>query len=96
MNVGDIIHTIATILILPLQIVLVPIDMIFAQIPGIGVIPSAIRSILTFIDSIPETIVYLLGINPILWNCIFIAFTLYITASPTIQIIKKVWAWVRP
>lgn len=96
MNIGDIIQTIATILILPLQIVLLPIDMIFAQIPGISVIPSAVRSILAFIGSIPETIVYLFGINPILWNCIFLTFTFYITASPAIQIIKKVWAWVRP
>lgn len=88
--------TIITILLLPLQAVLIPIDALLAKIPGIGAIPSAINGILQFVGSIPGTILNLTGINPILWNTMLSIFVLYIVLAPGIQGMKKVWAWVRP
>jgi len=83
------------ILILPLQAVLIPVDMLLANIPGIGSVSSAISSIIALIGSMPSTIVNLFGINPFLWNALFLTFIAYVTFTPTIQMIKKIWAWVR-
>lgn len=85
-----------TLLILPLQLLMIPIDYLLSNIEGIEMIPDAITAVMDFIGSIPETLVTLMGINPVLWNVIFVLFVFYIGAAPSIQIIKKVWAWIRP
>lgn len=85
-----------TLLILPIQVILIPIDSVLAQIPNIGIIPSSLNAITSFIGSTPQTLVTFMGVSPHLWNSVFLIFVLYISASPTIQIVKKVWAWVRP
>jgi hypothetical protein len=96
MDLSFVTDVIVTLLFLPLQVILVPIDALLATIPGIGAVPSAISSIFSFIGSIPATIVKLSGASPILWNAMFIIFVLWIGLAPTINVFKKVWAWVRP
>jgi hypothetical protein len=96
MTLDFIIDAFVTLLILPLQVVLIPIDALLAKIPGISAIPQAINGILQFIGSIPSTMVSLTGINPFIWNSLFLVFLLFVGLAPAIQIIKKVWAWVRP
>jgi len=84
------------ILILPLQAILIPVDALLKQIPGIEAIPQAISGVTQFIGAIPETMVYLFNINPFIWNSLFLTFVLYLTAAPAIQMLKKIWAWIRP
>ena len=96
MDLSFIVSIIVSVLLLPLQVILIPVDALLAQIPGIGIIPSAIIAVTTFIGSLPSTLVNVLGINPAIWNVFFLTFILYVTASPAISVIKKVWAWVRP
>lgn len=82
--------------LLPLQVILIPIDALLAQIPGIGLIPGYIASLFSFIGSIPQTIVALTGIAPLLWNLAIGTFLVFFTLSPAINIVKKLWAWLRP
>lgn len=93
---GAILDTIVNILFVPLQLVLLPIDALLAQIPGITVIPQSINYIVSFIGTIPETIVALFGISPFLWNAQFLLFIIYIGVLPLINGVKKIWEWVRP
>jgi hypothetical protein len=95
MDMNDIINGAIAVLILPLQALLIPFDALLAQIPGIGIIPATLTSVLGYIGSLPSTLVSLSGINPIIWNALFLTFVLYFTSAPVIQFIKKVWAWVR-
>lgn len=83
-------------LLAPLQIVLTPIDALLNQIQGIQVIPNSISAIGQFVGTIPQTLVVISGINPVIWNALFSVFVLYIGLAPTIQGLKKVWAWIRP
>lgn len=85
-----------TILLLPLQMIFLPVDFLLDQIPGIAAVPDAISNVTQFIGSIPGTLVNILGIQPLIWNALFVTFVLYIGLAPAIQAIKKVWAWVRP
>lgn len=85
-----------TLLFLPLQLVLIPIDYLLNQIDGISVIPESLQAVAGFIGSLPSTLVSLAGISPILWNTMFALFILYFGMAPSIQIVKKVWAWIRP
>jgi len=96
MDLSFITDAIVNILFLPLQLILAPVDALLAQIPGIGQIPAAISSMGNFIGSIPSTLVSLFGINPIIWNSLFLTFVLFIGLAPAIQGVKKIWAWVRP
>lgn len=96
MDLNFVTDILITILILPLQLVLVPLDALLAQIPGIGIVPSSFAGLTSFVGSLPSTMVNLVGLNPILWNMFFLTFVLYITASPTVSLVKKIWAWVRP
>lgn len=96
MDLAFVTSVLIDIMILPLQLVLVPIDYLLANIPGIAAIPSAISGVLSLIGAIPSTLVYLFGINPLIWNSLIMTFLAYITFSPTIQFAKKIWAWVRP
>lgn len=96
MTLDFVIDVLIDILLLPLQIILVPIDTLLAQIPGIGIIASSISAIASFIGSLPSTLVNLVGLSPILWNAYFLTFILFVTLSPAINILKRVWAWVRP
>lgn len=78
------------------HLVLVPIDLLLDKIPDIEVVPEAIANIVGFVGSVPATVVTLTGLNPFLWNAIFITFVLFIALAPAINAIKKIWAWVRP
>lgn len=91
-----VINTIIALLTLPLLVVMWPLDLLLQNIPGIEAVPSALSTIVGYIGAIPETMVNLLGINPYLWNAIFLLFLAYIGAAPAINLVKKVWAWIRP
>lgn len=91
-----IIDTVINILLLPLQLVIAPIDMLLNRINGLEVIPQSLAVISSFIGNIPSTLVNLTGLSPIIWNLFFTVFITYIALAPAINIIKKVWAWVRP
>lgn len=92
----NLIDTVINLLLIPLQLVLTPIDMLLSRINGLEIIPQAIINITSFVGSIPSTLVNLTGLNPLLWNLFFSVFITYMLLSPGINIIKKVWAWVRP
>lgn len=96
MDISIVVGIIVDVLLLPLQLVLVPIDALLSHVPGLSAVPAAIGSIFLIIGSIPATIVGLIGLNPVLWNILVITFVLYITAAPGINLLKKMWAWVRP
>lgn len=91
-----IIDTLLTVLIAPLQLVLLPIDALLNNIPNIALIPQSISAITQFVGAIPSTIVKLTGASPVLWNLLIVTFVLYLTLTPSISVLKKVWAWVRP
>jgi len=84
------------ILILPLQLLLVPIDALLSQITGLNVIPQSINAITALIGNIPSTIVSLTGMSPFLFNSVILISILNLTAVPAINITKRIWAWVRP
>lgn len=96
MDLDFVVDILVNILILPIQVLLIPIDSVLAQIPGISIVPSALSGFSGFIGSIPQTIVSITGIYPQLWNMFFLSFILFMTVMPSINLIKKVWAWVRP
>lgn len=84
------------VLLLPLQLVLVPIDALLSRIPGLSEVPAALGSVFSLIGLLPGTLVRLLAISPVLWNILVLTFVLYIGAAPAVNIFKKVWAWIRP
>lgn len=88
--------TIVTILFLPMQLVLAPIDLLLSNFKELNVIPQSIGAIMQFISFWPSTICYLLGISPVLFSLIFITFLLYIGVIPAINGLKRVWEWIRP
>lgn len=96
MDLNFIVDILVTILILPIQVILIPVDAVLAQIPGISVVPSSLNGFASFVGSIPQTVVSITGIHPQLWNMFFLSFILFISVMPSINMIKKVWAWVRP
>jgi hypothetical protein len=96
MDLSFITSIIVDILLIPLQFILIPLDALLSNIPGISAIPDALSSVLYVIGTIPSTMVVLLGANPILWNAVFLLFVLYIGAAPAIQLVKRIWAWIRP
>ncbi len=96
MDMPDVGSVILDVLLLPLQLVLIPIDALLAQIPGIGQIPSYINSLFSLIGQLPATLVALTGIAPILWNVALLTFLVFFTLSPAINVFKKIWEWIRP
>lgn len=92
----EIINTIISLLSLPLFLIMTPLDYLLDKIPGIDIIPTAISSVAVYIGSLPSTVVSLFGMNPYLWNAIFVTFVTYLLAVPSINLIKKVWAFFRP
>lgn len=94
--IEDVLDVISSILLLPLQLLLLPIDAFLSQIDGLEVIPDSIEAITGFVGTIPETVLYLTGINPVLWNATILVFVAYMTASPTINMLKTIWRFVRP
>lgn len=96
MEFNDIVATIITLLMIPLQWLFVPIDALMAQIPGIAIIPSSLRQLGGFVRQLPQTLLSLTGLSPIIWNAFFTIFLLYIMLSPAINLVKKIWAWIRP
>jgi len=77
------------------QFFLIPVDIFLSQIPNIEAVPDAILGIVSFVSSIPSLLVNVTGVLPVLWNGLFLTFLLYLTAVPTMNLIKRVWAWTR-
>ena len=96
MDLAFVTSILVDILLLPLQFILMPVDLLLSNIPGISAIPNAISGLTGIIGSIPSTMVVLSGASPILWNGIFLLFVLYISAAPGVQLVKRIWAWIRP
>tara|TARA_Y100000114_G_scaffold157125_1_gene187220 strand:+ start:2432 stop:2722 length:291 start_codon:yes stop_codon:yes gene_type:complete len=96
MTLDFVVDVLINILFLPLQVILIPIDALLANIPGLGAIPGSISAITSVVGVIPATVVKISGAAPILWNALFVLFVLWIGLAPTINVFKKVWAWVRP
>lgn len=94
MDFSDLIGALVTALLMPFQLVLVPIDNLLNNINGIEVIPNAISAFVGFVGSIPETIVSLFGLNPVLWNATLLVFVAYIGLAPAINGVKKIIAWI--
>lgn len=95
MDFPTIVTNILNVLLSPLQLILVPFDSLLAGIPGIGIIPASISSIIGFVGTFPQTLCTLFGISPVIWNALISVFIVNFTALPAIQLAKKVWAWVR-
>ena len=93
---NTIVSTIVDVLLLPLQFLLIPVDALLNNIPNIASVPEAITSIISFVGTLPSTLVSLTGLAPFLWNALFLVFLLYIGSAPSINLLKRVWAWVRP
>lgn len=96
MDVSLIFATLLDILVIPLQLILIPVDALLSQIPGLSVIPVSINAIVSLVGNIPSTLVHITGTSPILWNATIIVLILNLTAIPAINIGKRIWAWVRP
>lgn len=94
MDVTTIITALVSALLIPFQLVLVPIDTLLNNINGIDSIPSSISSITQFVGTLPQTLVVLTGANPFLWNTLFLVFVTYIAAAPAINGVKKIVDWV--
>ena len=88
--------TIVTILFLPIQLVLVPIDLLLSNFKELSVIPQSIAAAMQFVSFWPSTVCYLFGISPVLFSLIFVTFLLYIGIIPAINGLKRVWEWIRP
>lgn len=80
---------------IPLHIILMPVDYLLKQIPNISIIPQSISAIVGYVGSIPSAIVSLIGISPIIWNAIISTLLLYFAVIPTINGIKKLINWIR-
>lgn len=91
---GTITHVVEFIMI-PLRMILAPIDYFLSGLDGIELIPSTINSIVEFISPIPATLITLLGINPIIWNLFFIIFIAFISINPIISSIKRLLVWFK-
>ncbi len=86
---------ILTFFMTPIHLMLMPVDYLLRQIPGIQIIPDSIGAVAGYIGTIPSTIVSLTGISPIIWNAIISTLLLYFVAIPTINGIKKLLNWIR-
>lgn len=93
---SDVIVFIVNLLLLPLQLVLVPIDFLLSKITGIETIPNALEAVIGFVGTLPSFFVSVLGIQPIIFNLIFTIFLLYFTLVPAINGLKRAWSWFRP
>lgn len=96
MDLAFITSIIVQVLIIPIQVIIVPIDAFLNLIPGISIIPDSISAVAGFISTIPSTLVSLFGINPLLWNATILLFIAYIALVPGINLVKKIWSFVRP
>ena len=94
MDVSSLVSALVSALLLPFQLVLSPIDALLNNINGIEVIPQYISSIGTFIGTIPQTLVSLIGLNPLIWNATLLVFVAYIGLAPAINGVKKIIAWI--
>ena len=84
-----------SLVMIPMILVFTPLDLMLTFIPGLTVIPAFIHSLTSYLSGIPDTMVSLTGLNPILWNIVFNAFLLYMFVSPTINLIKLVLHWFK-
>lgn len=76
------------ILLIPVQFFLIGFDYILSAIPGLTNIGGYLMSITQYGKGIPETIAYLIGVEPLLWNMTFAIFVIYLTWSPIVQTVK--------
>lgn len=80
---------------LPLRVIIAPIDYFLAQIPGLDAIPAALSAVSSYVGSIPGLLVSLTGINPVLWNAVIFVLLAYFGIVPLAGAIKKVLNWFR-
>lgn len=90
------IETILNVMLVPLQVILLPIDALISQIRGLELIPSLLNQLTDLFQNIPATFVHLIGVQPIIWNAFLTIFILDLTVVPSINILKRIWAWIRP
>lgn len=95
-DVPSVISVLLDVLLLPLQLVLAPIDMLLAQIPSVEEVPEALTAMVSFISTLPSTMVVLAGASPFLWNALFLVFLSYMGLAPAVNVLKRTWAWLRP
>lgn len=96
MTSADVFGILLDVMLLPLQLILIPIDALIALIPGLDVVPGYITAISSFVGDIPSTIVNLSGVSPILWNAVFLMFLTYISLAPSVNLFKLIWRYIRP
>jgi len=87
-------NAIVSALIMPFQLMLIPIDSVLSHINGIETIPNSISSILGYVGNIPQTLVNLFGLNPLLWNSLLLVFVAYLGLIPAVNGVKKIVAWL--
>lgn len=80
---------------IPLKLIIAPVDWFLSQIPGIDAIPDAIFAVVSYVGNIPSTIVALTGINPALWNAAIFVVLAYFSVAPLVSVYKKVLNWSR-
>lgn len=93
--IDSILDAIIPILIFPLQAALIPIDALLSKIPVLSDLPTYIAPLTSFVGGIPKFIVYILGVNPGLWNALFLIVILQLTVVPGINAGKKIINWIR-
>lgn len=95
-DASTVIDVILTVFLLPLQLILLPFDLLLSRIPDIGLIPTTLTSVISYIGQLPTTLVHISGVNPILWNITVTIFLLFVSGVPIINMFKKIWAFLRP
>lgn len=88
--------TVVTILFLPLQLVLVPIDLVLSNFKELSVLPQSLGAIVQFVSVWPSTLCHLVGASPVLFSLVFTTFLLYVGLVPVLNGLKRAWEWVRP
>lgn len=89
-----IVDLIFTILLLPFQLIAAPVDLLLSQFPGLESIPNTLSSVTGYLTHVPETLLYLTGISPVIWNALFLVTISYMTYVPAINAVKKIKMWV--
>lgn len=88
-------NSLINLLLVPLQLILAPVDLLLAQIPNIEFIPQSIGYFVKMVGSFPSLLVYLFGIEPIIWNFFVSIVVVKLTYLPSINMLKRLLKWIR-
>lgn len=94
-SVGQVFEAVLNFSLIPLKMILMPVDYFLANIPGLNAIPEALQAVSGYVGKIPETVVALIGINPVLWNAAIAVLLGYFAVVPAVNGIKKLINWAR-